>query len=168
MSDLIDTNVLVRAVRSYYRMDFCPGFWDWLANAIASGDVVLVPEVRIEVMRADERLKTWLRNISIDQEVVTLMPIDAARRRVRAEIDQLDCTESSIQKFLDGADFHLVAYAFAGHHRIVTLEEKESPQARSKRLKIPDLCDVMGIDWTRTPHMLADHGVRLEWSGKHR
>ena len=58
MSDLIDTNVLTRAVRSHYRMDFCPGFWDWLADAMASNLVVLVPEVRTEMMKADDRLKT--------------------------------------------------------------------------------------------------------------
>ena len=164
MSDLVDTNVLVRAVRSHYRMDFCPGFWDWLAEAMSSDLVVIVPEAREEMMKADERLKEWLHDLGLVQEVVTHMPIDDARKIVREEIDELDCTQHSVQRFLDGADFHLVAYALAGEHRIVTLEDKESPDKRNRRLKIPDLCDVMNVEWTRTPHMLADHGVRLEWS----
>ena len=145
-------------------MDFCPGFWDWLAEALSSDVVVIVPEVREEMMKADGQLKAWLRNLALLQDVETVMPIDDARKIVRQEIDKLDCTPHSVQRFLDGADFHLVVYALAGRHRIVTLEEKESPDKTNRRLKIPDLCDVMSIEWTRTPHMLADHGVRLEWS----
>ena len=166
MSDLIDTDVLVRAVRSHYRMDFCPGFWDWLTDAISTDLVVIVPEVREELIRADMQLKAWLRDVPVRQEVATSMPIGDARSVVRGEIAKLGCTPHSVQRFLNGADFHLVSYALAGNHRIVTLEEKESPDKTHRRLKIPDLCDEMDIAWTRTPHMLADHGVLLEWSNR--
>jgi len=36
---LLDSDVFIRAKNDHYGFDFCPGFWEWLDHATASGAV---------------------------------------------------------------------------------------------------------------------------------
>nr|WP_269633613.1 DUF4411 family protein [Pelomonas sp. BJYL3] len=36
MAYLLDANVFIQAKNLQYGFDFCPGFWDWLAQYAAS------------------------------------------------------------------------------------------------------------------------------------
>ena len=165
MSDLIDSNVVIEAAVSHYRMSICPGFWDWLAATSAEGRVVLIPEVRAELTMGDEGLQRWLRDSATVSRPAIQSPIDEAYRAVREMIDGLDCTRSSVESFVRGADFHLVAYAFAGSHRVVTREVREDPKKSHKSLKIPDLCDRFDIACIQPVRMLEEHGARFIWAG---
>lgn len=166
MSDLIDTSAVIDAAASYYRMSICPGFWDWLAAALADEDVVLIPQVREELRAKDESLAGWLGGSATVTVPTTLLPIEQAYRRVREAIDEMDCAPSSVQKFLAGADFHLVAYALAGSHRVFSHEVRATPSKQQKALKIPDLCDSLDISCIRLVQMLEEHAVLFEWAGR--
>jgi uncharacterized protein DUF4411 len=63
---------------------------------------------------------------------------------------------AAVNKFLGDADFHLVAYAHAQGHIVVTNETGHAPgqQASLKRLKIPDVCTATGVNWTTVFKML--------------
>ena len=166
MSDLIDSSAVIDAAASHYRMSICPGFWDWLAAASGEGSVVLMPAVRAELTAKDEKIERWLRDSATVSTPAIQLPIDEAYRTVRETIDGLDCTQSSVEKFVGGADFHLVAYALAGSHRVVTNEVREDPKKKShRRLKIPDLCDRLEIACIRPVQMLEEHGARFIWAG---
>ena len=162
MIDLIDADVIIRACAEYYAMDICPGFWTWLERALNDGSVVMLPEVRAEITPRDDRLEEWLRTNAVISVPPTMMPMDEAYRRVNAAVGTLECTQYSVQRFRAGADFHLVAYAVAGDHRIVSLETKEDPTKSARRLKIPDIADALGVTCVRPFKMLADHGARFE------
>ena len=162
MTDLIDANVLIEAHRRYYGMDICPGFWDWMAKALASGDVALLPQVEKEITPRSQRLIGWLRDEATVAEPITLRPVGISRRRVTTVANASGCTQFSINRFLKGGDYHLAAFAHAGSHRVVTLETKEDPNKANRRLKIPDLCNSMGIDWATPFRMLSDHDVEFE------
>lgn len=166
MSDLIDTSAVIDAAASYYRMSICPGFWDWLAAELAGGDVVLIPQVRDELRVKDESLARWLGGSATVAAPTTSLPIGQAYRSVREAIDEMNCAPASVQKFLNGADFHLVAYALAGSHRVVSHEVRAAPNKQQKALKIPDLCDSLGISCIRLVRMLEDRGARFEWAGR--
>lgn len=166
MSDLIDTSAVIDAVAGYYRMSVCPGFWDWFAEALAAGDVVLIPQVRTELRAKDESLARWLGDSATVAVPATVLPIEQAYRRVLQAIGEMNCAPASAQKFLDGADFHLVAYALAGNHRVVSHEVREDPKKSLKALKIPDLCDNLDVSCTRLVRMLEERGARFEWAGR--
>lgn len=164
MSDLIDANVIIDANAHYYSMEFCPGFWDWLAVALADGSVALIPAVRDELTPRNPLLSRWLQEEARVSAPPTQTALTDAHRTVRSAIRQMDCAPASVQQFLAGADFQLVAYAVAGNHRVVTREIPEDPRKRNKRLKIPDLCDRLAVPCIGPFQMLREHGVRLEWA----
>ena len=49
------------------------------------------------------------------------------------------------EAFLQGADIALIAVAKAKECTIVTEEEKITKQANTKRVKIPNVCEAMGV-----------------------
>lgn len=164
MSDLIDANIIIDANAHYYSMEFCPGFWDWLAAALADESVALLPAVRNELTPHSPLLSRWLREDARVSAPALQMALTDAYRIVGSAIQQMDCTPESREKFLAGADFQLVSYAVAGNHRVVTREVPEDPGKRNKRLKIPDLCDRLSVPCIGPFQMLREHGVRLEWA----
>lgn len=45
MAYLLDANVFIQAKNLYYGLDFCPGFWDWLAVENEAGQVFSIEKV---------------------------------------------------------------------------------------------------------------------------
>ena len=164
MSDLINANVIIDANAHYYSMEFCPGFWDWLATALADESVALIPAVRDELTPRNQLLSRWLREDARVSAPTIQTALTDAHQAVRAAIQQMDCTPESRERFLAGADFQLVSYAVAGNHRVVTRETPEDPRKRNKRLKIPDLCGRLSVPCIGPFQMLREQGVRLEWA----
>ena len=164
MSDLIDANVIIDANAHYYSMEFCPGFWDWLATALTDGSVALIPAVRDELTPHSPLLSRWLREDARVGAPTIQTALTDAHQIVRSAIQQMDCAPESRENFLAGADFQLVSYAVAGNHRVVARETPEDPRKRNKRLKIPDLCGRLSVPCIGPFQMLREHGVRLEWA----
>lgn len=53
---LLDANVFIQAKNLHYGLDFCPGFWEWLDQAAASGRVASTREVFDELLAGDDEL----------------------------------------------------------------------------------------------------------------
>jgi hypothetical protein len=51
MPYLLDANTLIQAKNEYYAFDICPGFWEWLDIANASGDVSSIEPVADELRK---------------------------------------------------------------------------------------------------------------------
>jgi hypothetical protein len=60
-SFILDTNTFITPYRSFYGLDFCPGFWDFLDNEFVTGRVVSIEKVWDEIVRNDDPLSEWLR-----------------------------------------------------------------------------------------------------------
>lgn len=162
MADLADTNALIRSGRDYYRFETFPGFWDWLAAAIRDGTVVLLPEVLGELKPRSTAFKDWLSvHGKASHPPATTMPIQDAYAEINRSLNVPIFAPSSVLKFKEGADYHLVAWALAGNHRVVTLEEKASATKRPRAVKIPDICHDFDIPCINPFQMLSDHGARF-------
>lgn len=162
MADLIDTNAFIRSGRDYYRFDTFPGFWDWLADAIASGMVILLPEVLGELKPRSDLFRNWLdAHGRSSYPSAAEMSINEAFRLVNRALRASDLEPASVSKFKAGADYHLVAWALAGGHRVVTLEEPAGPNQHPRPAKIPDICRVLEIRCINPFEMLSDHGARF-------
>lgn len=134
---LVDSNVLITAKNSYYGFDICPGFWDWILSAHASGRLFSNKHVYRELSAGDDDLASWIANtlpssfwIGRDQGTA---PHLASLAQWCANANYTDAARA---QFLDNsADYYLVAQAKQLDFGLIT---HEIPSISRKRVKIPD------------------------------
>ena len=163
MAELADANVFIRFGAEFYPFETFPGVWDWLAEAIAMGTVVLLPQVLNELSPRSQRFEDWLRGHGTASLPSAEMDYAAAAREVDRALQDLGATTGSVARFKAGADYALVAWALAGNHRVVTFELPEDAGKSSRRAKIPDVCRALDIPCASPIRMFADHGARFTW-----
>jgi hypothetical protein len=59
MPYLLDANVFIQAKNLHYGFDFCPGFWDWLAEQNRRGAVFSIEKVEDELVGVGDDLSQW-------------------------------------------------------------------------------------------------------------
>ena len=150
---LFDTNVLIQSQNTFYSKNICPGFWNWLIREHRKGNLKSISQVREEFTPDDPDLAEWLtENKSLfDFEAPTAALIQAYQRLSRWA-NSRDCRDSAKAKFLNGTDYHLVAYSLAGKMSLITFEKPE-PKSQTK-IKIPDACDAVGVQYVNLFHVL--------------
>lgn len=76
MAYLIDSNVFISASNLHYGFDFCPAFWDWLAQMNANNRVYSVSAVYAELQPGADDLADWAKKrasrLFIDPDAGTL------------------------------------------------------------------------------------------------
>ena len=159
MAYLLDSNVFTEAVRRYYRPSICPGFWDWLDWNTGSGQVFSIAKVGEELRARGDWLSEWAAGRGEEFFLPPDPLVVGAFQRMDAWIETRQYTASAMRSFFSGADSFLVAQAIAYRHEVVTLEVP-SPGSR-KRIRIPDVCDGVGISWLKPFDMLEREGIRM-------
>lgn len=156
MAYLLDTNVFIDAKAKHYGMDFCPAFWQWLINASHAGTVASVIQVANELQ--DDELNEWLPALGdgfFRQPDAKVLP---AMAKVSEWVNAQKYTAAAKSQFLDAADYHLIAHALAGGHIVVTHEQIEHTPAR---VKIPNVCIALKVQYARTHEMLRRERARF-------
>ena len=154
---LIDADVLMRANREHYGLDYCPAFWDWLELHEASGIVGSVDAVLKEIHYPAE-LRTWARGPgrrlfrSVDAAVMS------AATDVSRWLHHADYLPGAVKSFMSKADYWLVAHALAHGCVVVT---HEVPAQTVKKVKIPTACSGLGVDCVNPWKMLRTIGARF-------
>jgi hypothetical protein len=59
MPYLLDANTLIQAKNEYYGFDVCPGFWAWLEQQNAAGEVFSIDRIQQELERGNDELAAW-------------------------------------------------------------------------------------------------------------
>lgn len=157
MTLLLDSNAILTPALSYYAFDICRGYWSWIAQAAAAGDVKSIAPVKRELRQKDDQVRNW-----VDFHATHLfLPDDAAivnaMGLVATWAGSNGYTSAAVSEFLSKADSYLVAYAMQGGHQIVTLETS-APASRA-RIKIPDAGNAFGVSSITPYQMLRQHGV---------
>lgn len=163
MAYLLDTNVFIDAKGRHYGMDFCPGFWEWLTHASQAGTVASITQVADELQ--DDELNEWLPTLGREFFRQPDEKVLAAMAKVSAWANLQKYTAAAKSEFLAAADYHLVAHALASGHVVVTHEQIEHSLAR---IKIPNVCIALGVQYLQTHVMLRRERVRLVWEGASR
>jgi hypothetical protein len=162
MAYLLDANVFIQAKNLQYGFDFCPAFWDWLAQAHVAGRLHSIRHVGDELTAGDDELARW----GDDRGDAFFLPPDAAvlgaAPKVSAWVMQQGFEPAAVNNFLQVADFWLVAAALAGHHAVVT-HEVTSPTLR--RIKIPNVCVGLGVEFLSPYQMLRREQARFVLAG---
>ncbi len=162
MAYLIDTNVLIRAKREWYRFGTFPGFWALMKQLATDGVITSVEAVHRELVAQKDELSDW-----VAQECPTGLFVApdagtaAAAGRVTAwTVGPLThYSEAAHAEFFAAADYWIVAQALAHGHTVVT-HEIPAPQS-VKNIKVPDACNALGVPWLNSYQMLEEVGARF-------
>ena len=158
MAYLLDANVFIQAKNLQYGFDFCPAFWDWLAQAHGAGKVGSVRQVGDELEAGADELATWAEVQGDAFFAPTDAAVLAAAPTVSAWVIKQGFEPAAVNTFLQVADFWLVSAALAGHHVVVT-HEVASPTMR--RIKIPNVCVGLGVEFVSPYQMLRREQARF-------
>ena len=161
---LLDANVFIEANNQYYGLDFCPAFWEWLIMQNKAGKVFSIEEVdeelhgRVDALSrwADQRGPKFFRPSGKDEEAMKAMA-----KRV-SDWTKGNYTKEGYEAFYESTDYWLVAHALAHGFTIVTREKLvQSPL----KIKIPNVCDALGVPNFDPFEMLRCEGVRFVLGG---
>lgn len=158
---IVDSNILIEAKNRYYSFDIVPGFWTWLERSHKQGMVCSIDKVQKELLDGENELAEWA---------------DSHKEFFHSTTDQatLDCfspltdwacrqkyTRTALNDFTaNTADYVLVAYACA-HKYIVVTHETSAINSR-KRIKIPDACDALNVNYVDTFKMLRNTNTKFD------
>lgn len=154
---LLDSDVLIRAKNDHYGFDFCPAFWAWLDAARSEGKVGSVRLVYEELAIGADVLADWVKarkDFFHDEDGWVTQSLAA----VSGWASNAGYSQAALQEFLKRADYYLVAWGHAHGHSIVT---HERPRNSANKIKIPDACLGMGVQWVTPFRMLRDESARF-------
>lgn len=158
MAYLLDANVFIEAHQRYYAFDLCPGFWDWLSAEHAAGKLLSIDKVGSELKAGEDQLSTWAE----EQPSTLFAPMDATILSSLADVAQWVQRQiyrsDAVSRFLEGADYYLLAFAHAHEHMVVT---HEKPSDGEKRVKIPNVALGMSVPYINTFEMLRRERARF-------
>jgi len=165
---LIDSNIFIEAQNTYYCLDICPGFWEFLSQRFESGELISIRNVYDEISHKDDVIYDWLKDRKpffspVDDELTQRNFSDIANY-VQSEYTIRKVNNPNIGPFLSAADPWLIARAKTLSAILVTHEIKAGPG--SFKPKIPDVCEQFGVTTMRTNELLRILQVRFIMENK--
>jgi hypothetical protein len=155
---LLDANVFIEAKRRYYAFDICPGFWDALIVHAENSTIKSIDRIKtIELQRGhvDDVLRNWANTSVSNDFFITSNEEDVLLKYAEVMTwveNQPRFVPFAKAEFANSVDGWLIAYAKAKELILVTLEERR-PESK-KKVKIPDVCDAIGVRCVDTFQML--------------
>ncbi|HCY77516.1 MAG TPA: DUF4411 domain-containing protein [Ignavibacteriales bacterium] len=154
----LDTNVLIEAWQKYYSPKFCPDYWDIL-NELGSKGIIFIPEaVNEEIIRTEDELSAWLKKSTI--------PIYSITESVQKCLQNIFAKDPLHKNLVDNiksrslADPWVIAHALNESAIVVTKENKETA-LNTKRIKIPNVCDNMGVRWINDFDFVSELNIKF-------
>lgn len=156
----LDTNVLINAWNQYYHRDFCPDYWSELRRLGLAGRIFVPEMVKEELLRTDDTLSDWIKGSGIP-----IYPIEGSTTEIVARIYAKDVRHQQLvdaNKQRSLADPWVIAHAIEQNACVVTKEHKETQSDR--RVKIPNVCESMGVKWINDFQMIRELGLQFSCS----
>lgn len=155
---LLDANVFIQGKNLHYGFDFCPAFWDWLAQPNQDEVAASIEKVADELLVVDDDLAEWVQ----ERGDAFFLPPDTAvagsLTRVSDWATGSGYDPGAITTFLQVADYWLVAHALAHDLAIVT---HEVPADTVRKIKIPNACMALGLSCMTPYEMLRRERARF-------
>ena len=154
---LLDTNCFIESAHRWHPFAVFPGFWDGLLEQNQAGHLFTIDMVVKEIL--DSEIEGWLK-----QNPSFILPPEQKVLEVYASLvnwvqnhRNFDMTEKN--DFHKKADGWLVAYASAYQMTVVSQEERA--KAGSHQIKIPNLCEQMGVGCINFPKLIKQLTFKL-------
>lgn len=139
----LDANILIQAWQKYYSPSLCPDYWKILDELGIEGKIFICEEVYEEIIKTEDDLSKWLKESNIPVRKATESVI-ARLKNIYSNPSHLKLVDNTKNRSL--ADPWVIAHAIDSGSVVVTKEEKIT-QAHSTKVKIPNVCDNMGVRW---------------------
>jgi predicted nucleic acid-binding protein len=150
----LDTNVFIEAWNKYYSQELCPDYWNLLESLAEQKTIFCPVEVRYEIEQIDDELAAWVKRRPYLFKDVT----DRVNHHMRSIMSTYPRLVDSTRK-RSMADPWVIAHAIAENAVVVT---KEVPAGdHTPRVKIPDVCNALGVAWMNDFDFLDTIGVRF-------
>ena len=161
---VLDTNVLIQAIKGYYSHEICPGFWEFLIHGFESNVIFSIDRVYGELTEKDQKdwVAEWAKankkffqdcDDDVGNHVARICSISYVKR----------FKQSQIAAFHDVADPWLIGYAKKHGMTVVTLEGTKDAQSK---IKIPSICEELGVPVINTFQMLEKLKARFVQNGR--
>ncbi len=152
----LDANVLIQAWQKYYSPHICADYWDVL-DKLGDRKRIFIPElVYEEIVRTDDDLSKWLK-----QSRIPVRKIDEPVTRCLQSIYAHNPVHANLVDNIRGrslADPWVIAHAINDNAVVVTKEEKITA-INSRKIRIPNVCENMGIRWINDFEFLKELGI---------
>ncbi|MEX2564415.1 MAG: DUF4411 family protein [Cyclobacteriaceae bacterium] len=160
VSYILDTNVFIEPWTKYYSPKFCTGYFECL-NKLGNNGVIAIPEmVQKEVAKVDDDLAHWLLNKSDIPVLNITESVQQALRSIYSH-DPKHTRLTDTTKGRSMADPWVIAHAIVEKATVVSKEEKVVTKV-SKKVKIPNVCDNMGIRCIQDFEFIEEVGIKFE------
>ena len=157
----LDANVLIQAWQKYYNPKFCPDYWDILIE-IGKRDKIFIPElVYEEITRTEDDLSKWVKASKIPIKKIS-EPVTICLQKIYA----VNPVHKNLVDNITGrslADPWVIAHSLHENATVVTKEEKITA-LNSKRIRIPNVCDNMGVRWMNDFQFIDELGIKFKCS----
>lgn len=155
----LDANVLIQAWHKYYSPKFCPDYWEIL-NDLGERNKIFVPElVYEEIVRTEDELSKWPKNSKIPIKKITEAVTICLQRIYLANPVHKNLVDNTKARSL--ADPWVIAHAMNENAVVVTKEEKVTALS-SNRIKIPNVCENMGVYWINDFQLVEELGIQFQ------
>jgi hypothetical protein len=153
----LDSNVFIESKNGPYAFDIVPGFWEWIDRMVQDGQIYSTVTVYDELTDGNDELAQWARDrrdtgLFVDHDNRAQSAFQTIANYVAKNYER-----QHSDAFLDGADPWVVAQAQVDKATVVTREA--AVNMYSKKVKIPNICRVFGIDCIDTFAMLRKCGA---------
>ena len=160
MKYLFDSNIFIRS-KNEMPIDLWPTFWTRVIELIHGGQIFTSIKVKEEIYHGDDELTGWMEATAPEDFYITL---DSEILQKYAETQNWASSSQQFKpeakkEYATVADAYLVATAAAKGMTIVTYEVSD-PTCR-KRVKIPDACNALGINYCDLNTALRSLGVKI-------
>jgi len=154
----LDANVLIQAWQKYYNPKFCPDYWEVLIE-LGKQDRIFIPELVFEeITRTEDNLSKWLKSSKILIEKISEPVTKCLKTIYLTNPMHKNLVDNTKARSL--ADPWVIAHAINENAIVVTKEEKVTALS-SKRIKIPNVCDNMGIKWINDFQFIDEIGIKF-------
>lgn len=154
----LDANVLIQAWQKYYSPKLCPDYWTVLNELGRKGQIFLPQMVYEEITRTDDDLSAWLKESEISQHKID-GPVTETLKKIYAS-NPLNQSLVDNTKGRSLADPWVIAHAINVNATVVTKEEKVIA-INANRIKIPNVCDNMGVRWINDYQFVEELNIRF-------
>jgi len=158
MAYLLDANIFIQAKNLHYGFDFCPAFWAWLERENDAGRVFSIEKVGDELAAGSADLSSWAEARGVRFFVPPDSTVVPALTHVSTWATTKGYEPAAVATFLQVADYWLVAHALAHKMAIVT---HEVPAETARKIKIPNACLGLGVDFLTPYEMLRRERARF-------
>jgi hypothetical protein len=158
---LLDANVFIEAKNRYYGFDLVPAFWTWLEDQAESGEIASTDMIYDELKDGGDDLAAWVkeRREAIFHVRSTSQAVANAVRRLGTWVQSENYKPHVLAEFMDSADPFLIGAAVETGWILVT---QETPAGASrKKVKIPDACRHLRVEYENTFEMMRALGARF-------